>query len=230
MNADNLHRHIAAVAEAFAGAGLSVTMSNDADAYQHHVSTILDYNLSTPLDPAFTDLSPRRFLWARIARNGLTIAVEVCRVLDAPFWRGGIRRKLTDQSLFADRSSPLPVITSPPGYNIAGRLAYLGGGWVMPEWRSRGVMSLAVKLCTLHAMRQHRLDHAFALIRANHVPLALAPDGYGFTAATEIPNAYWAGSAGPEHLFMVSVPRTTLLRRLTLPPYYRMTTPLSGKL
>lgn len=226
MISEALHRHIAAQVCSFKSAGLTATIGNDADAYRAHVASIVGYNISTPLNSQFSTMDPRRFLWLRVSAPGnITVGVQCARLVHAPAWRGGLRRMLLNQQLFADRSAVLPVITQAPGFNLTGRLAYLGGGWVHPDHRGRGIMSLAVRLTAAHTLRLWDWDHCFALLRANHLSLALQPTGYGFTAATELPNAYWSGSAAPEDLFLVSSPKSAVLRVLGDPAVTYLTRP-----
>jgi GNAT superfamily N-acetyltransferase len=215
LNSEAVHRHIAAMARSFSAAGYSTMIGNDADAYRAHVADLVGYNVSTPLNSQFSTMHPSRFLWLRVsAPGGITVAVQCARLVLAPAWRGGLRRMLLSQQLFADRTAVLPVISQAPGFNMAGRLVYLGGGWVHPDHRGKGIMSLAVRLTAAHALRLWNWDHCFALLRSNHLSLALQPTGYGFTAATQVPNAYWSGSAAPEDLFLVSSPQSAVLRVL----------------
>lgn len=227
MNTEILHRHISAMVRCFTDAGLVVSVDNDPEAYRAHVGGLLDYHLSTPLNIAFSKVARGNFIWVRFATAaGFTVGIECVRIVNAPWWRGGVRRLLRSQDLFATTAErPLPVISEGPHLNFSGKLAYLGGGWVHDAWRGKGIMSLAVKLVTAHAMRFHRIDHAFALIRSNHLSLALAENGYGFTSAVELPNAYWAGAPAPENLLLVSVQRSVLLRRLNTPAGYKLVPP-----
>lgn len=225
LNLD-LHSHIAAMVEAFRVAGYRVELSHDPAVYLETAKGISGYNLTSPLDTAFVDIAAR-FLVLRVYEisSGKLVAIETGRSLRAPRWRGGLNRILRDRSFFGTKQKVLPIIEQMPKINLSGDLCYMGGAWVLPDLRAHGIMSLLAKLTMAHLMRCFRLDHIFGLVREKHAGLAIMPDGYSFTTATQVRWAYWSTSAAPEHLFLISVDRDSLVERYMHPPQYLLKKP-----
>lgn len=221
----HLDRHIAAMSAAFSAAGFTVQLLEDPEAYRTTVAGIEGYSLTSPLDSAFVDLAGR-FLWLKITDStGAVVGIEVGRSVIAPRYRGGLKSLLLDRSFFGDRRQVLPVLSQPPAVNLSGRLGYMGGAWISPAVRGRGLMSLTAKLTMAHLVRCFPIDHIFGLIRSHHIGLALNEQGYSFTSATELRWSYWGHSASPEALYMIWVDRAALLERYEAPANYTLKAP-----
>src|SRR5690606_27350236 len=137
---------------------------------------------ATPLDPCFSDLPRGAFFWVQVLNGeGKPVAVCASRIIHAPRWRGGLRRLLADQSLFCRPGEALlaPSVSVPEAI-LSGVLGYIGGGWVHPDHRKRGLIGLAVQLSQAHLLQRHRIAHASGFVREKQLDLALASDGYAF--------------------------------------------------
>lgn len=224
MDRHDLHAHIGAMIEAFGRENYSLQLGSDAAEYKAAVKDLPGYSLTSPLDNAFVNLTGR-FLWLRVMQGGELVGVEACRMVAAPVWRGGLRAVARSGKLFAEHGLVLPVLDDKLPVNLTGRLAYLGGGWVHEAHRSKGIMSMMVRLARAHMQRAFSATGAFAFLRARDVPLALTPSGYGFCGAAELPSAYWAASAAPETLFMVWNDTASLHRCLRAEARYQLQRP-----
>ncbi|MFN3883286.1 MAG: hypothetical protein ACK4Q4_00830 [Rhodocyclaceae bacterium] len=215
-------RHIAAMGAAFGAQGYKVQLNEDPQEYRRCVADIHGYSLTSPLDSAFVDVD-EHFLWLRVSdAAGQLVGVEVGRWLKAAAWHGGLNGLLLNGSFFGDRRRVLPVLRQPPTVNLSGSLGYMGGAWISPDHRGRGLMSLIAKLTMAHLLRCFEIETIFGFIRQHHIGLALALDGYGFNSATELRWAYWAGSAAPESLYMIWIDRQALLERFEADPVYEL--------
>lgn len=218
----DLYRHIAAIVDALKSGGFTAHISNDPAGYKACVAKLDGYTLTSPLDPAFVDIADQ-FLWLEIRDSHKRPAcVEVGRYLWAPRLSGGLNRLLLSRRFFGTKQRVLPVLSKPPAINLAGRLGYLGGGFVAPLYREHGLMSLAAQLTMAHLLRCFSVDHVFGLVRAHHVARSLRTKGYGFTSATMVHSAHWADAAAPETLFMVHADRAALVERLCGPTDYAL--------
>lgn len=224
MDRHDLHAHIAAMIDAFGRENYTLQLGGDPAEYKQAVKDLPGYSLTSPLDNAFVNLDGR-FMWLRVLHGSELVGVEACRMVAAPRWRGGLRAVARSGRLFAEQGLVLPVLEDRLPVNLYGRLAYLGGGWVHAEHRSKGIMSMMVRLARAHMQRAFLATGAFAFLRARDVPLALTPTGYGFSGAAELPQAYWAASAAPETLFMVWNDEASLRRCLRAEARYHLQRP-----
>lgn len=228
LNDKDLHRHIAGIVAALKAGGFTAHLNHDPEQYKACVAGIEGYTLSMPLDTAFVDISGR-FLWLQIKdEQNRPICIEAARSFRAPRLLGGLNRLLASGKLFATKQRILPALHRLPVINLSGHLAYMGGAFVAHQHRDRGVMSLTAQLTMLHLLRCYPLDHLFGLVRPQHVGRSLRMRGYGFTSATLVSSAYWADSAAPEPLFMISADRAALLERIAGPAHYELSPPVAA--
>lgn len=205
-------------------AGYGVRIHPDAGEFRRFITAADGHDPATPLDPCFSDLPRGVFFWVQIlGADGKVVACCAARVIDAPRWRGGLRRLLADQSLFCRPGEALlaPEVAVPE-VSLYGRLGYIGGGWVHPGHRRRGLIGFAVQLAQTHLLKRHRIAHVIGFVREKHLDLALAPDGYAFAAAVQAPMAYCAGTGFPEKLYLVHLSAERLRQRTNGVPYCQL--------
>jgi len=100
----------------------------------------------------------------------------------------------------------LPVLTRLPPVNLTGYLGYLGGAWVDPSLRGRGVMSLTLKLTVAHAVRLWPdVSKVFGCVSSNHIGLSLSDGdiGYGFSSVSRIDEMFLSGEATARTFYLV---------------------------
>lgn len=221
MHAANTH--IGAMVGALTREGLGVRLNPDPQLYRDFARKMEGHDPASPLDTTFVKLNTRSFFWIHILDSHRDpIAACAARVIHAPAWRGGARRLLASQSIFVDRCPPLWVQGDAPETDLAGRLGYIGGGWVEPAWRRRGLIGIAVQLAQAYLLEHHRIDHAIGFVRPRHIPLALSIDGYSFEQASDAFAPYCAGTGFAEPLHLVHISRDSLARRFSGPAQYSL--------
>jgi hypothetical protein len=199
--------------------GLGVKCHTDPVQFREFFRQAEGYDPASPLDVAFVDLDPSKFFCVQILDpKHRPIGICCGRVIDAQWYRGGLQSWLRRQRLFADRSPPLwapDIIVEGEASRMQGRLGYVGGGWINPSWRNRGLIGFAVQLVHAQLVGHYRCDHLIGFVRPKLRGLALSEEGYGFRHETRAVSPYFAGTGYGEEMYFVYASRIEVMQRFS---------------
>jgi len=240
-----INNHVASMIRHLLAAGFGVKCHTDPLQFRDFFRRVEGFDPASPLDAAFVELEPAKFFCVQILDpDRHPIAICCGRVIDAPWYRGGLQAWLRRQRIFADKAPPLwapDIVVDGPAAKMHGRLGYVGGGWVMPArpasgddpghpgWRRRGLIGFAVQLVHAHLVGQLRCDHLIGFVRPYHRALSLSREGYGFHHEVRAAAPYFPGTGYDEELFFVHIGRDEVIARFARgegPQYHSPLPPL----
>ena len=166
---DRIHEQ---VARAFADLFCFVTVEHDFQKRQRFLNAVADetwkYRDTPAYDPRYADLEGNGF-WLNVRRHGSRAdsderdMVANCAI---KLWRDTRMADLfVDNRVLQDRESGFRItFDNAETQHVAGTLAYIGGAWVHPEFRRRGIAALLMAFSELHLIEHYNVDCAFGFI------------------------------------------------------------------
>jgi ribosomal protein S18 acetylase RimI-like enzyme len=159
------------VARAFAEAFCFVTVEHDFEKRQRYVAAAQDaswtYRDTPAYDPKYNALAGSGF-WLNVRRHGSRSdgAQDMVANCAVKVWRkANLSELFADNRFFQERDSGFTVaFDCAETPHVDGTLAYVGGAWVHPDFRSRGIAAMLMAFAQLHLIEHYDADYTLGLI------------------------------------------------------------------
>lgn len=181
---DLLARAVENLEEAFAKKGLGLHVDFDFATRLERLKDAQDWpEKFLPIaDVKMADIDERNGFWVRIQPIGSTeiVASFITRV----YANCAMPRLFQEAYIIteggAKASDHIFRLTTDQVNHVRGNLAYLGGGWVHPDYRGLHIPILSLNFMQALLLRDYGVDYSFGLLHHHHVEKALGIKSYHF--------------------------------------------------
>ncbi|HLI10839.1 MAG TPA: hypothetical protein VKY65_04500 [Alphaproteobacteria bacterium] len=192
--------------------GLSSEIEHDFDMFARMRRTC--GFLYPTFDPCVSDLGDDA-LWVRaVTPFGDTVAMSAARVFETDDFYELIRNeRVWFRTPPPDAGERCKVQRIGP-FDVRGVVAHVGGLWVNPAWRKRGLSRTLPWLVRALLLRNFGVDHVTSLVFEGIAFSGLPKNAYGFTTVGLVIDGFFPPTEKDERVYMCHITRQEILQRM----------------